>query len=264
MKSPIRWAGSKRLLLPELSRYWNDTFARYVEPFCGSACLFFSLDGPPALLSDLNRELIDTFRWLKRDVDLVLECIRRLPVGKSAYYRIRAENPERMSEPARAARFLYLNRYCFNGIFRTNKAGSFNVPYGPPKSGGVDENVIRNAAECLRSAKLIACDFETVIDQVEPNDFVYLDPPYVTTQERVFSEYMPGSFSLNDLRRFELALHRLDRKGTRFVVSYGDFPEAREILRRWNIRRVWVRRHIAGFAGARRGANELLATNIPD
>src|SRR5260370_20910355 len=135
MKSFIRWAGSKRLLLNRLRVLWPGGTRRYIEPFCGSACLFFDLEPARAVLGDLNEELVCAFRAVKRNPYIVIESLKRLPVGELGYYRVRRLPPQSLAESDRAARFLYLNRYCFNGIYRTNSQGGFNVPYGPPKSG---------------------------------------------------------------------------------------------------------------------------------
>src|SRR5262245_30218265 len=130
MKSPIRWAGSKTQLLPSLRKFWGSEYQRYIEPFAGSASLFFDIKPANALLGDLNWELISALQALKRDAELVLQCLLRLPRGRRSYYRIRKQDPAILSPAERSARFFYLNRFCFNGLYRTNLKGQFNVPYG--------------------------------------------------------------------------------------------------------------------------------------
>jgi DNA adenine methylase len=264
MKSIVRWAGSKRSLLPELRKRFPapGTFGTYIEPFVGSACLFFDRQPERALLSDLNTELITTYRSVRRDASLVLEAFRRLRRGKSSYYRIRAIDPATLSAPELAARFLYLNRFCFNGLYRTNMQGRFNVPYGPPqKPLVVFEDDVLAAGKILMRAQVMSCDFQDAVDRAEKRDFVYLDPPFVLDQRRVFAEYLPGSFSHDDLERLAGALASIDRRGATFLLSYADSREARKLVKPWKFRRVWTRRNIAGFTGARRGAYELLASN---
>jgi DNA adenine methylase len=265
LRSFIRWAGSKRLSLPFLKPFCRETSGRYIEPFAGSACLFFDLEPRSAILGDLNGELISAMRAIRRDVYRVIECVRRLPKGKAAYYRIRACDPRELSEPEAAARFLYLNRHCFNGLYRTNREGKFNVPFGPPKKStrrpSIDEQLLIKASEMLRRATLLKCDFEETLTHTEKGDFVYLDPPYATDDTRVFSEYLPNSFSKSDLRRLGAALRRLDETGAHFLISYGDFPEARALLSEWKPVKIPTRRNIAGFAGHRKTAYELVATN---
>jgi DNA adenine methylase len=264
MESPLRWAGSKRQLIPKLLKFWKEPSSRYIEPFCGSARLFFAIEPARAILGDINSELIMTYRSLRADIELVLQCLRRLRKGESSYYKLRRIDPHGLSDAARAARFIYLNRFCFNGIYRTNKRGQFNVPFGPPKaSWKFDEATLARAASALRGVHLVSQDFEITLDEAKEGDFAFIDPPYAVSQRRIFREYAENSFTIMDLNRLDECLHSLDRRGVRFVVSYCDSLEARNLLKRWPKHRVWTRRHIAGFANRRRGAYEILATNMP-
>ncbi len=140
----LRWAGSKRKLLPVLREYWNPSYSRYVEPFAGSACLFFHLQPSKALLGDINRDLMFTYRQVRRDLPAVLSALRKFKGNKKEYLRLRAISPTELEDAERAARFIFLNRYCFNGIYRTNLQGSFNVPYGGLRAGYIppDEDFI--------------------------------------------------------------------------------------------------------------------------
>jgi DNA adenine methylase len=186
MNAILRWAGSKRQLLTKLVAHWPGGNARYIEPFCGSACLFFAIRPTEAILGDLNHELIETYSVLRTEFDEVATELQQLKRSKSEYYRIRAQSPEALRPITRAARFLYLNRHCFNGIYRTNKAGVFNVPYGPQKRDTpIDEAALRDAAAELKKAVLIAGDFSATLKHVRQGDFVYLDPPYVVRERRV-------------------------------------------------------------------------------
>ena len=263
MQSFIRWAGSKRLILPRLREYWAEGNTRYIEPFSGSACFFFDIEPEQAILADINLELISTMRAIRRDVELVLQCLRRLPVGKDVYYSIRAANPKFLSNTERAARFLYLNRYCFNGLYRTNRKGEFNVPYAPPRNGnGCNEQLILKGAKLLKNAQIIHGDFEQTLSYARSGDFVYLDPPYAITSRRMFAQYDPNTFGLKDLPRLTLALNMLNEMGANFIVTYADSPEARKLLAPWQPKRIKTRRNIAGFAGNRKNAFEIIGTNI--
>jgi len=262
--SLVRWAGSKRKLLPVLMPYWNSKkFKRYVEPFAGSACLFFELNPKAALLGDLNTELISTYKSVRRDPDLVLECFKRLPKGEKNYYRIREIDPASLSDFDRAARFLYLNRWCFNGLYRTNKAGKFNVPYGGRhKISQLDEETLFRSSKTLKGATLVNADFEKTIARAKKGDFYYMDPPYVVESRRVFAEYLPGTFISKDLERLGKMVEKLDKKGVHFLVSYADCALIRRLFKKWHIQRIWTRRNIAGFSGSRRGTYELLISNF--
>ena len=130
----LRWAGSKRQLLPRLRPLIEASPGRYIEPFMGSASLFFSLNKQHGVLSDLNEELVDTFLTVRAQPRLVARALAKLTNSESAFYRVRERDPKDLSPTARAARFIYLNRFCFNGLYRTNAKGRFNVPYGRPKN----------------------------------------------------------------------------------------------------------------------------------
>jgi DNA adenine methylase len=264
MQSCIRWAGSKRLLLPVLTSAYPRASSRYVEPFAGSAALFFALQPGDALLTDLNSHLINALRAIKASPSLVLEALRRLPTGSRAYYRVRASRDEDSSDVERAARFLYLNRYCFNGLYRTNAAGHFNTPYGPPKRPLRDfPTRVHEASLALAGATLKAQDFEITLAEVREGDFVYLDPPYAVDNRRIFREYLQGSFSRLDLRRLAAGLKAIDKRGATFLLSYARSKEARDLMKGWHSRAVRVRRHVAGFAAHRRSAWEVLVSNRP-
>lgn len=253
----IRWAGSKRQHLPLLKSFWSDTFSRYVEPFAGSAILFFNLNPARALLGDINKELISTFKTVRDHPTQVHKTLKAIPKGPIHYKRVRKENLER------AARFIYLNRFCFNGLYRTNLKGEFNVPYGGKRSGSIptQEHLIGSARH-LKRATLFCGDFQETLSKVRRGDFVYLDPPYAVSNRRIFTEYGEKPFTVPDIEVLGKLLSRIDRKGAKFVLSYADCSEARKAFVQWKTKRVLTRRSVAGFHGARRNAYELCVTNL--
>jgi len=258
----LRWAGSKRKQISHLRCFWRSDHARYVEPFAGSACLFFDLQPSKAILSDKNAELIEAYAVVCSHSEEVYQRVVELPRTKDVYYAERSRNPKGMSPLERTVRFIYLNRNCFNGIYRTNVQGHFNVPFASSRAGSfVSREEFLAAASLLSRAKLQACDFGTTLRYVREGDFVYLDPPYVVESRRVFREYGSNLFDANDLGRLACHLRRLDERGAEFVVSYADCREARLLAKEWRSRRIRVRRHVAGFTGARRSAYELLIWN---
>ncbi len=258
----LRWAGCKRKLLPRLSSYWSSEFVRYVEPFAGSSSLFFELEPPNALLADKNAELIEVYCVLRDNPEELHARVSSLRKGKERYYRLRAQDPRKLKRFDRAVRFLYLNRYCFNGLYRTNLNGKFNVPYAPSGTGGIP--ALEQFVACSRllvNATLHAWDFGTTLRYVGEGDFVYIDPPYAVESRRVFVEYGPQWFSRQDLARLVEHLKKIDRRGATFLVSYADCREARELAKGWHIMRFAVQRNIAGFHGDRRRAYELIISN---
>ena len=180
MRSPVRWAGSKRQMLSLLRSYWKSD-ATYIEPFAGSACLFFDIEPEKAVLGDLNSELINSYRVLRDDPESALSALRPIEPTKENYYAIRQQSPEDLMGADAAARFFFLNRHCFNGLYRTNQTGKFNVPFGRTKGNpALDENLLRSASRLLSRAQLLNADFEVTLDKARYGDFVYLDPPYVS------------------------------------------------------------------------------------
>lgn len=259
----LRWAGSKKQLLPEIAKYWRPEYERYVEPFCGSASLFFRLNPKSAFLSDLNRELIDALRQIQVSPNQVAECLARLAPDKDTYYAVRAQSPDSLAPNERAARFLYLNHHCFNGLYRVNKAGKFNVPYcASKKRASLTPEELRIAGALLVHADLRCGDFEEVINACQRGDFLYADPPYASSADRNgFVEYARDGFTERDIARLFKALARATRRGVKFVLSYADVPDVLPYTKEYEVRRVAVRRNIAGFTGARRTVNELLVAN---
>jgi len=261
----LRWAGSKRKMLPVLASVLPpDEFDRYVEPFCGSACLFFHLAPRRALLADINRELVNTYRQVKARHADVHEALRGIR-GKSAeaFYRVRRQDPSDLTRVRRAARFIYLNRLCFNGLYRTNMKGEFNVPFGGGSKVGDFPTLgeLQAASTSLRGARLMGAPFEEALDQVVPGDFVYLDPPYSISNRRVFNNYSNDIFGIENLKRLRKDLRRLDRLGVPFLLSYGLSSEALELSKGFRVRDASVQRQISGFAANRRRARELLISN---
>jgi DNA adenine methylase len=163
----------------------------------------------------------------------------------------------------RAARFIYLNRFCFNGIYRTNLKGEFNVPYSGDRCGAVPANeVFEQCSRRLRGARFVNGDFEDVLKQAKKGDLVYMDPPYAVRAKRVFREYDPSTFTHGDIARLRSWMERLNAGGINFVVSYAESDEADLLRKNFSYETVAVRRHIAGFAAHRTMTNEVLISNI--
>jgi DNA adenine methylase len=261
MQPLLRWAGSKRQLVPTLSQFFDPKrHARYVEPFAGSACVFFSLEPKKAILGDINGELMRTYRDIKYRSKDVISRLRRFRKSKKEFLRYRKSSRRRTSRVHRAARFIYLNRFCFNGIYRTNCKGEFNVPYGGKGSGALPKN-LRQHAGALRRAVLVCGDFEKILRRVKPGDFVYLDPPFSVDSRRVFREYDPSQFDFGSIWRLRVCLEELAANNVSFLVSYAVCKEAWFLAEGFETKIVRVRRNIAGFAKHRRYARELLIFN---
>lgn len=259
----LRWAGSKRRLLPILKAYWNSRYERYLEPFAGSAYLFFAIRPQKAILGDLNRELIATFVEVKYRLGGVLRELGKYAIAdKNEYARLRSLDPARLFPHERAARFIYLNRFCFNGIYRTNLKGQFNVPYSGVGCGSFpNDDAFRRCSRRLQAAKFISGDFDRVLTQARSGDFVYMDPPFAVRARRVFREYNPATFGPADIHRLRSWMERLNAISARFVVSYAESEESDILRKGFAFERVAVRRNVAGFAAHRVISNEIVISN---
>lgn len=269
MKDPwcdplLRWAGSKRTLLPELTRRIPPPDGRYFEPFAGSACLFFALRPRAAVLSDLNPALIDTYTTLRAHPRRVARALHEWSTAASAYYELRARPDHSLDSVERAARFVYLNRLCFNGLYRTNRQGHFNVPYGSRSGDLPSEAHVYRCSVALRDAELRSGDFEALAADTRAGDLVYLDPPYTQRPEHSYGVYGYGSFDARDMGRMLDVLRRIDASGATFVFSYAAIPELiGELSRRWCVDRVSTRGQIAASVRSRSRREEILVTNRP-
>lgn len=259
----LRWAGSKRSAMAHLAEHVPESYNRYFEPFVGSGALFFHLKPVSATISDLNPELINFYNQLSLDAIGLFNGICSIPREKEAYTTVREAFAVERDPFLRAVQFAYLNRNCFNGLYRTNKSGQFNVPYAEAgRSSYPSETDFLRAANLVRNANVVLADFRSVIDeQFAAGDFAYLDPPYLMAEGRIFSEYIPGHFSSKDLRELSETLRLIDNRGGKFIMSFIDDPIIQEIASEWNTVRYEIQRNISGFAGARKRASELLVKN---
>jgi len=262
----LRWAGSKRKQVATLASFWKSSYKRYIEPFAGSACLFFAIRPRRAVLSDTNRDLITTFVAVRDHPLAVSNRLSKLPKRKLTYYRIRKDGLTGLDPVDVAARFIYLNRYCFNGLYRTNNSGGFNVPYSRARVGHLASAAELSAVSRALHGVTIRCrDFADTLAELREGDFVYLDPPFAVENRRVFRQYGPSSFGIDDVRRLANHLSRLDNLGVNFVLSYAQCRESHKYFSDWPRRRIYVNRNIAGFSLHRRRAGEVLISNcFPD
>lgn len=261
----LRWAGSKKKLLSKLLPYWNAANCkRYVEPFAGSAMLYFSAKPSRALLADTNGELINMYCAVKRDWESVLFELRKWKSDEKTYYKIRdAEDLKDWGVFKRAARFIYLNRFCFNGLYRTNAKGKFNVPFALETTRKLPtKKEMREFAAEISKASFKKQDFRKTLGQVKEGDFVYIDPPYAVENKRIFRQYGPATFGVDDLCDLANLLVELDGKGVKFVVSYAYNKIALDTLGAWFQKSSVVQRTVASDVSCRKHAKELFVSNI--
>ena len=257
----LRWAGSKRKLLKELRALSPSSFERYLEPFAGSAVLFFDLLPANGVLGDLNPEVVATDAAI-RDTPSEVACyLQSIPKSKEAYYSLRALNPAELKGAHRAARLIYLMKSCFNGVYRTNQPGCFNVPLGTKFFALPDPEMINATSNALKDFELVCGDFMNTLVSADKGDFVYLDPPY-SDSTRFRGEYSyQGAFQSADQSRLIAACETLTQKGVQVLLSFKECEVLINALRGWSFQRIDVSRSVAGFAHSRRHAREILAYN---
>jgi DNA adenine methylase len=260
----LKWAGGKGQLLGELLKRVREEFGTYHEPFVGGGALFFALFGQGriqhAVLSDVNRDLIETYETVRDDVESVIGALGKHDNEKEHFYRIRAQDPRRLSRTARAARLIYLNKTCFNGLYRVNSRGQFNVPFGDnPRATICDAEGLRAAAAALRHAELCCESFENVLDRSKPGDFVYFDPPYQPLNKTAyFTAYSREGFGEADQRRLADVFRVLAERGVHVLLSNSDTPLARGLYRDFARDVVQAARAINSKADRRGKIGELL------
>jgi DNA adenine methylase len=227
----LKWAGGKRWLTNNPEFNVPEFSGRYIEPFLGSGSIFFSLQPKDAILSDLNSELIATYVALRDEHANVSQFLKKHARNhsKKYYYKVRDEMKPR-STAGRAARFLYLNRTCWNGLYRVNLAGKFNVPKGTKSNVILETDDFDSVSKALSRAKLICCDFEAIIDQAQSDDLIYADPPYTVRHNmNGFIKYNEVLFSWEDQKRLRAALLRASARGAKFLLSNADHASVREL-----------------------------------
>ncbi len=258
----LKWAGGKKALLPELLKIIPKNYNRYFEPFLGSGALFFALEPKEAYLSDLNSELINSYQQIKRNVGGVIKFLKNMPYQKKYYYNIRSQ---RLSNNLRrAARFIYLNKTCWNGLYRVNPKGRFNVPIGRYDNPTIcDEEKLKNVSKILKNVTIRGLDFEKAVKDTTEGDLIYLDPPYTTSHKNNgFIEYNSRIFSLKDQNRLKDAVVELDKKGCKIIMSNAEHDYIRRLYKNFNLTLVKRRSLIAGNVKKRKKVPELVITNF--
>lgn len=234
-----------------------------MEPFAGSACVALHSGAEKFVLSDINPKLVDFYKRLRDNPTRLHKLYSSIPVDEQSYYQTRSAFNVARSSTKRAAQFLYLNRYCFNGIYRVNRKGEFNVPWGGGKTGKqLALTELQPFSEFLSYSSLICDDFENVIKaHLCASSFFYIDPPYARDEERVFREYHENSFSTKDWDRLVDCLDQIDAAGGRFLLSYAGDDELVCSLKHWANTHLDVTRNVGGFKSTRRKHREFIAMN---
>lgn len=242
---------------------------RYVEPFVGGGAVLFHLQPQKAIVNDLNAELINAYRVVRDRVDDLIACLKKHENSAEYFYKIRnvdrTEDYRKLSDVERASRIIYLNKTCFNGLYRVNSAGEFNSPFGNYKNPGIaNEPTLRAVSKYLNAnaVELMSEDYEAVLGKLEPRSFVYLDPPYhPIAAGSNFTGYVQGGWGASDQIRLREACDRLNDKGVKFLLSSSSADFIREQYRRYRISVVKASRAVNSDGANRGEIDELLIRN---
>ncbi|MCP1357222.1 DNA adenine methylase [Aneurinibacillus migulanus] len=273
----LKWAGGKRQLLPEIRKYIPKHFTHYYEPFIGAGAVLFDLKPHNATINDVNAELINVYNVIRTDVDNLVRDLQKHQNNPEYFYEIRAldrtEAYHHLSPLQRASRLIYLNKTCYNGLFRVNSKGQFNVPFGKYKNPSiVNEDVLRVVSDYLNNnhVTILNEDFEEAVQNAGEGDLVYFDPPYDPVSETSsFTSYSNEVFTRDDQTRLRDLYLELHKRGCYVLLSNSDTPFINEIYQELHtsnpeicIKKVQASRAI-NSQGAKRGKiNEVLVVNF--
>ena len=271
MSPVLKWAGGKTQLLDHIADSMPAEYNNYYEPFIGGAAVLFGVSPTQAFVNDVNEQLVNLYTQLKVAVDSVIAKVNEMdatPCTKELYYAIREQYNKKIAsrdfDAECAALMIWINKHCFNGLYRVNSKGLFNVPYNNKVNGkSIDESNIRAISEYLQNADItITClDFERACDSVSSGDFVYFDSPYVPESITAsFTDYTMDGFTLADHERLAALFRRLDGIGAKVMLSNNDVPLVRSLYDGYNIQSLDVKRMINRNASKRTG-KEVLITN---
>lgn len=263
----LKWAGGKSRSLPDILAALPDEIDTYYEPFIGGAAVFFALAGEKrfkkAVLGDRNRALIEMYKGLKKDPEGIIKVLGTYVHNQDEYYRIRSLDPKTLDPSERAARMIFLNKTGYNGLYRVNSRGEFNVPFGRYKKPNFcDEEGLRAASRALSRVTLVVGDFDKVSKDAKAGDAVYFDPPYDPVSKTAnFTAYHHEEFGKEDHARLKDAFARLAARDVAVVLSNSDTKFTNDLFADWKPKKINVTRPINSKATHRGTVRELLVVS---
>ena len=260
-KPVLKWAGGKTQMLGDLLPKVPASYGRYIEPFFGGGAMFFALQPENAIIADSNPELINMYRQIADNVEAVIKCLKQYENTSEMFYAVRSQEWNILPKEEAAARTIFLNRTCFNGLYRVNKQGKFNVPYGKYKNPKIcDEEGLRAASAALKKAEILCGDYLLVLDHyAQPGDFIFLDPPYLPISEYSdFKRYTKEQFYEEDHVELSKAVTRLHEKGCHVVLTNSNHPLVHELYAPFTIDVIQTKRHISCNGSTRKGEDVIV------
>lgn len=271
-KPVVKWAGGKSKVINCLQAYFPTTFNNYHEPFFGGGAVFFTMFSDAVgtsksfYISDLNEELINLYEVIRDDIVKLIELLNNHEYNETYYYEIRRQDPSQLNKIERASRMLYLNKTCFNGLWRVNRKGQFNVSFGKYDNPQIyDEVALLQASFAFKHSNLFCADFEYVLLNARCGDFVYLDPPYYPVSSTAnFTSYTANLFNLDDHIRLKSVFDELSNRGCYVALSNSDTTQIKNLYNDYNIKTVKALRSINSDANKRGAIDELLILSYSD
>lgn len=257
----LKWAGGKTQLLGELLPKIPKYYGKYIEPFVGGGALFFATVPEESIISDSNPELINVYLQVSNNVNEVIECLQQYDNTKEMFYTVRSQKWEELSKAEAAARMIYLNKTCFNGLYRVNHNGQFNTPYGYYKNPNIlDKDNLLSASEVLQNARIICDDYSNILDKyAEKGDFVFLDPPYVPiSQNSDFKRYTKNQFRVEDHIQLAMKVNELEQRGCKIIITNSNHPLVHQLYSRYNVEVIQTKRHISCRGNDRVGEDVII------
>lgn len=265
-KPLVKWAGGKTQLLTELIPRMPEYPGKYIEPFFGGGALFFAMSPSEAVIADSNPELINVYQEVADHCEDVIDRLKLYENTEEMFYDVRQQDWESLDKTEAAARFIYLNKTCFNGLYRVNRKGQFNVPYGKYKRPNIcDEETIRAASKILQNAVIICGDYLEVLRKyAKPGDFVFLDPPYIPVSDYAdFKRYTKEQFYEDDHVRLAQEVKRLYELGCYVLLTNSNHPKVYELYSQFQIDVIKTKRHISSKGSSRKG-EDVIVTAFPN
>lgn len=260
-KPILKWAGGKTQMLSDLIPKVPTSYGRYIEPFFGGGAMFFALQPENAVIADSNPELINMYRQVADHVDDVIECLKMYENTSEMFYLVRGQDWTKLPKAQAAARTIFLNKTCFNGLYRVNKKGQFNVPFGKYKNPKIcDENGLRAASEILKKAEIICGDYLLVLEHyAQPGDFIFLDPPYLPISDYSdFKRYTKEQFYEEDHVELAKMVMTLHERGCYVILTNSNHPLVHELYAHFTIDVIQTKRHISCKANMRKGEDVIV------
>lgn len=266
----VKWAGGKKQLLEQFKNYFPGRIEKYVEPFVGGGAILFYVikkyNPQEVFIWDINEELINTYNIIKKDVESLITELKELKKihDKEVFYKLRKEEPKSLSPLKRAARFIYLNKTCFNGLYRVNSKGGFNVPMGSYKNPLIcPEEDLREISKLLKNVKIFLGDFGECSKLVDKDTFVYFDPPYYPLKKESFTTYSKEQFLEKEQIKLADLFNELNSKRAKLMLSNSDTKFIKELYKEYNIHFVQANRMINCDGKNRGKVSEVVITNYP-